>query len=118
MTRKTPTYDFVIKQGEELRIPMTWYDQNRVAMDVTGYTARLVARNTDPADPALLDISDVSGHITVGTTDGTFVIVIPDVETSALDFDKANYQMEITPAGGGTIRFMQGRIRLSRELVT
>lgn len=117
MARKTPFYAMTIYQGANLTLPLTWKDSAGAAIDVTGYSARLVARQNTVDDPILMDLTSGAGTIVVGTTDGLFTITMTAAQTAALDFDQANYQMEVTSGSGYVTRLLQGTVTLSKELV-
>lgn len=117
MARTTPVYNFTINQGATFSTPLTWKDANNNPIDVTGYSAKLIARLNTVDDPVLLEMSDVNSRIVVGTTDGRFTLQMTAAETAALDFDKAKYQMEITSGSGEVTRLLSGVVTLSDELV-
>lgn len=118
MARKTPTYNFTINQGADYDTTLTWKDGATppVPIDVTGYTAQLIARENTASDPVILDMNNVNSQIIVGTTDGTFRLVLTAAETAALNFDKTKYQLEVVSPSGFVTRLMQGTITLSTEL--
>lgn len=118
MSRETPIHNFTITQGADLSHQLTWQDANKAPIDVTGYTARLIAKENDATDPILIDLTEVNGGIVVGNTNGTFTVVMSEIATAALDFDRANYEIYITSPASFKTRFIQGVITLSKELGT
>lgn len=100
--------DLTIEQGADLDLVVAVDDDdgtgNLTPSDLTGWTARLQAREgIDDADP-VIDITP-----TVSEDDSTVTIHIPGSDTSGYDWLSAVYDMTITD-GSATRRILQGSI--------
>jgi hypothetical protein len=62
----------------------------------------------------LIDFNE-QGTVTVGGTDGTVTVELPDSVTSELTFDVAKYDLKITSPNTDKTRLIQGRIKLSLQ---
>ncbi len=110
-------YDFEMQEGSVFDEYFIWKDSDGSPYDITSYTAKMEIRK-NKADAAIIDEVTVS----VGTTDGRFDLDMTSVETRALAFDKAYYDLEVSPGGGDlntaadVIRILEGRIIFSKEV--
>lgn len=88
-------------------------------MDLTGYTARMSIRKHPESATALIALVSpaVAGTgIDLGGVAGTVRVQIAAVDTAALDFFIAYYDLEIVSAAGKVTRLLEGRVTLSREV--
>lgn len=109
-------YDFTIFQGATFDRTITWRDGNGQEVNLTGYTARLQVRDRVGGE-VLLDLSTGDG-ITLGGPAGTIALAISAVDTAALRFSQAVYDLELTSAGDEVTRLMQGKVLLSPEVTS
>jgi hypothetical protein len=108
-------YDITFVQGSTFRMTPIW-KIGGVPVDVTDFQARLQVRERISDDQTVLSLTEAD-HITVGTTDGAFEIVVSDEETALLDFRSPGfYDFEVESAGGDVTRLLHGRAGLSREV--
>ncbi len=65
------THNFTIEQGTTFELPLIWKDSQTppVPINVTGYTARLQARETIASTTVLLDMTTANGKVVTGTGD-------------------------------------------------
>ena len=84
--------------------------------DLTGYSARMHfrAKHGDP-DPPLYEALS-GGDITLGTTGGEIVVVIPDTTTAAWTFKTAVYDLELVEPDNEVVRLIEGRITVTPEV--
>lgn len=110
-------YNFEIEQGVDFERIFTYKTAAGVAVNVTGYGASMkIRKSPDSANPLLSLGTGATGGITVGTTDGTFTVAITDTKSSALDFDSAVYDFEVTvPVTLKVIRLLKGQVTLNKE---
>jgi len=110
-------YDMpVIEQGADFFWTLTYKDNIGTPVDLTGYSARMQVREDYSSPLALVDISTDSGEVTLGGAAGTIHIHLSAVETSALDFTTAKYDLEIADSQGVVTRLLQGAVTLSHEI--
>ena len=109
-------HDIVIEEGATFDITFTYLDKDGVAIDVTGYSAKMDIKES--VGGTLIDaLTSVTSEIAVGTTDGIFQILLVPATTAAYDFDWGVYDLEIT-TGGVTVRLVEGRVEFRREVTT
>lgn len=111
----TISQSLTVQQGATWREVLTWTDSAGEAIDLsTGFTASLVARVNVDDVAAVIDLDESSG-LTLG--DGTITIEQTATETTAFDFDKASYNLEITETVSSDVqRAYQGNIVLSKDV--
>lgn len=110
--RKVQVTNFTLYQGETFRMVLRLTDPTSgEPVDYTGATVRgqMRVNYTDPT-PA--------GVFTCAFTDpanGVILVSMTDAETSALNFNKAEYDIEVVDAGGNVQRVLMGKVTLSKE---
>jgi hypothetical protein len=109
------TYDITIEQGATFRRILTWRDGNGVAVNLTGWTARLQMRRSLTASSPFLELNTESGGLVLGGSAGTIEIVISAEATAALDQKHGVYDLEMVSGSGEVTRLLQGRVTLDRE---
>lgn len=110
----TATYDFEAGQGETFDRTVTWKIDD-VAVNITGYTARMQIRKTIRSTSAVVSLTQASG-LTLGGSAGTIQIVISATATAALDAGRYVYDLELVSAGGVVTRVIAGAFELTPEV--
>lgn len=110
-------YDFAVEAGAGYVVTFAQTDASAGPVPfTTGSTAEFQARVTPRATGSpLLTIAP-----TIDTAAGTVTLHLTDAQTRALDLpsvDSAVYAIEVHPPTGDSIRFVQGRITCSPEVV-
>ena len=108
-------YNFSIDQGTDFTRVITWKDGSNVLVNLTGYTARLQAREKIADTTTLIDLT-VGAGITLGGTLGTITLSMTAVQTTALNFVTGVYNLEMTSPSGKITRLLEGYVRLSKEV--
>lgn len=117
-------YNFVIEQGTTLDLEVAYKDSNNNPIDLTDYKGRMQIKDKIGSSTTYITLSsslesDGTG-LDFGGTNGTIGIFISANSSSALDFDKAVYDLEI--ASGSTYpvvtRILQGNVTLDKEVTT
>lgn len=103
-------YKFTIEQGVTFQKTVAWKDENGNSIDMTGMTARSEIRTRDGVLIATL-ADDVAGLST-----GVIVLALTDLQTEALDFDTAVYDLEISHSGQVIKRLLKGQVTLDRAV--
>lgn len=106
-------YDIVIEQGATFSRVITWKDASGTPVDLTGYSARMEVRNSVASGQPILALTSGQG-ITLGGTAGTITLSISAVDTAALDFSNARYDLELVQ-GSNVKRLLKGTVTLDRE---
>ena len=110
----TATYDFEAGQGETFDRTVTWKIDN-VAVNMTGYTARMQVRKTHRSTSPIVSLTQASG-LTLGGSAGTIQIVISATATAALTAGRYVYDLELVSAGGVVTRVIKGSIEFTPEV--
>lgn len=111
----TVSQNLSILEGATYRITLAYNDAAGDPVDIsTGFTAELKARvNLSDVTP-VIDLSNGSG-LTLGN--GTIAVEMTAAETTALDFDKATWNLEITETASSDVnRSHQGIVTLSKDV--
>lgn len=80
--------------------------------DLTGYTAHMQIRASVGASTTIMDLTDVSGQIVLGGTEGKISIVLSAAATAALTFDEAVYDLKVTAGDGTVTAIVYGNVSL------
>ena len=115
------TYRLDIVQGADFDETWTWKDSDGVAINLTGYTARLQVRATKAAADKLVDIThatDVNtvGKITLGGAAGTIRVQLPAVATAAYQWETGEWDIELIDSSSVVTRLLEGRAKNSKEV--
>jgi hypothetical protein len=109
------SFDFTIEQGATFNLVMTWKIDG-VAVNLTGYTARLQAR-VDVSDTAtVLSMTTAGGGITLGGAAGTITLDQTATQTTALTVGSFVYDLELVSSANVVIRLLQGELLISAEV--
>jgi len=111
------TYNITIEQGATWNLSVIYRAPNNTdgtpgaPIDVTGCVATMQIRTAAGApDPAIITLTETSG-ITVGTTDGSFALMIDESDTLAFStWTRAKYDFYITFPAGATRRLLVGTV--------
>ena len=124
-------YNFVIEQGTTLDFEIAYTDSGSNKIDLTGYTGRMQIKDKIGGSTTYITLSssladDGTGLNFSGSdginppTSGTIGVFISANSSSALDFNKAVYDLEI--ASGSTYpivtRLLQGNVTLNKGVTT
>lgn len=108
--------DLLIDQGSRwmavISVPVEWL------ADLTGYQARgyVKASRTLGGAPVLFEFDD---YMTVDPDDSLVVIDLPADVTAAWSWTEGFYDMELYSADPAhDVRFMQGKIKVDKEVTT
>jgi hypothetical protein len=109
------TYDLLIEQGATYSQSITYKD-NGVAVNLTGYTARMQVRATLEAASALIELTTANRRIALGGTAGTITLTISATDTAALTSGRGVYDLELVSGSGIVTRLLQGVCTISRNV--
>lgn len=112
------TYNLLIEQGATWSRVFTYKDSAGDPVDLTGYTARLVAVTSFGGD-LIVEATVGNGRVVIGDDAGTITITIAAEDTADLQAPAEGiYDLEIEAGGGGAVtRLLQGRVTVSPEAV-
>lgn len=115
-------YSFEIEQGCDFSRTFTWKNSSGVAINIAGYTIRMMARNDYGDATPVITLSTVTppgGIAIVGDgSAGQFTITMTAAATALLNFSTLKYDLEaVAPLPAGTVtRLLEGTITLSKEV--
>lgn len=107
--------DLVIPQGSRFTQPIQ-VKENGVAVNLTGYTARMQVREWKDSPDVLLELTTENNGIVITPGVGLVTIIAEGDVTEPLDFGDGFYDLEIVDGASKPIRIMKGRASLSREV--
>jgi hypothetical protein len=109
------TYDILIEQGATYSQVITYKD-NGVAVNLTGYTARMQVRATLESASTLVELTTANSRIALGGTAGTITLTISATDTAALTAGRGVYDLELVSGSGIVTRLLQGVATISRNV--
>ena len=107
--------DFSIEQGATFNLLLTW-KINDVAVNLTGYTARLQARVDVEDTETVLTLTTSNGGITLGGAFGTISLDQTATQTTLLPAGTYVYDLEMVAGSGVVTRLVQGELVISAEV--
>lgn len=109
------TYDLLIEQGATFSQLVT-YKESGVAVNLTGYTARMQVRSTLESASTVVELTTVNGRIALGGAAGTITLTISATDTAALTAGRGVYDLELVSGSGIVTRLLQGVATISRNV--
>jgi uncharacterized membrane protein YeiH len=114
------TFNFVdnyrIEQGVYREQSFAWKDSNGVAVNLTGYTARMHLRKSVSAADILLNLTTVNGGIVIDPMAGKITVIFKETDTQGVTWTGGVYDLELVDSSGKTMRFIEGEFALSKEV--
>ena len=114
-------YDLYIEKGATFSRVFRYKDADGVAIDLTGYVARLMVRSPDHTGTVVvgfdLSTENSPAEITIDGAAGEVVVEVADEVTAAVDDATCSgvYDLEIESPAGKVTRLAEGRVRFSPE---
>ena len=109
------TYDILIEQGATFSQVIT-YKEAGVAINLTGYTARLQVRSTLESATSVVELTTANSRIALGGAAGTISLTISATDTAALTAGRGVYDLELVSGSGIVTRLLQGVCTISRNV--
>ena len=117
MTTHPGKYNLQIYRGSTFDKVITWKDQNKVLINLTGWKARLHMRATIDAVNPFLTLTTENGGITLGGAAGTITFLAAASVTSAITLTQGVYDLELVAPDGVTVtRLLEGFVFISPEV--
>lgn len=105
-----------VNQGATFRHKLTWLTTEGVAIDMTGYTARMQARVSVENPTAIITLTTENGGINVTPLLGEVNLFISALATSQITTKKLVYDLEVQSPTGEVTRLAMGNIDVSMEV--
>jgi len=126
-------YNFIIEQGATTDFAVNYTDSNNNPVNLTGYNARMQLRPTKESTIIYITLSSSLNSCYTGLnlsgsggpianqppSSGSLGVFISAASSSALDFNKAFYDLEIVSGSGDcaiVTRLLEGTVTLSKEV--
>lgn len=116
MTIEPGNYPLTIYQGATFNQRLIWQDDTQTPIDLTGYTARMMARASQADADPFLTLTTENGGIALGGAAGTIDLYMSDTATAALTAPIGLYDLELESGGGDVTRILQGTLTISKEI--
>jgi len=100
-------YNIKVYQGATFELAPQWKIDGKY-VNVSGYSANMVVRNSPNSPSAIVTLSSANGRILVGTTDGKFTLQLTATQTGALAAGQYVYDLEVTSPSGKVTRLLEG----------
>lgn len=123
---KPGTLNFTIYQGSTFNLTLAWKVRtdatNTFPKDISIYKIRMQIRKKIKDEDVLLELSTDNGRIQKSDpVNGKFNLVLSSVETAALEFNQAIYDLEFyieqnPPAADIVLRLLSGMVTLDKEV--
>lgn len=110
-------YNISICQGATYSQVFTYKDSAGSAVDLTGYSARLKAKNKRTDVTAIISLTSGDG-ITLGGAAGTISLLISDTDTASYSPGTLVYDLELEDGSGVVTRLLQGYVNISGEVTS
>ena len=109
-------YNFVVRQGTTWRSAFTLYqtETSGPVVNLTGYSASLVVKDSAGDTTPLLTLSSDSGGIVLGGTLGTISVLQTATQTAAYTWASGEYRLTLTPGAGDTDTYLYGTVTIER----
>lgn len=118
-------YNFEIEQGATFSRTFEVFDTfiadgdvGNVESNLTGWSARLQVRKKPQSSTTLLSLTMGSGLSIPTPANGTILMELTSVQTAALDFNCASYDLELFVTGSSPAvvdKLIRGEVTLIRE---
>ncbi len=115
MTVEAGSYNFTIYQGATFSRVLTWRDSSNALVNLTGYTARMMIRETIDATSAFITLTTENGGITLGGSAGTITLAISATATAAITQSSGVYDLELV-SGSTVTRLLAGSVNIDKEV--
>lgn len=103
--------NLTIEQKATFRKVLTYRDKQQRLVNLTGYGAKMQIR--DDANNLLSDMNVANGKIIIDGASGSITLLLSAIETSAMTFLSANYDLKLVAPNGDEIRLLEGKVLLS-----
>jgi hypothetical protein len=106
-----------ICQGANLQQKFRWIDKDSLnPIDISGYTARSMFRDTAESATVALSLTSASGTISLGGVSGTVILSASAASTSAITAGRYVFDIELINSSGYVRRLVEGTATVTREV--
>lgn len=109
-------YNFDIEQGIPFARIMNIKDAAGVALNLTGYSARMHIRPYVSSTEILISATTANNKLILTPLTGVLTLSLSEEDTKLLTYSKSVYDIELLDTAGAPVRLLQGSITVSREV--
>lgn len=123
---KAGRYDIVLEQGATFDLPVNYSDSTGTSIDLSGYSARLQAREAPHTEVLVEFSSDLSsnGFILMSgsaedredSANGNLRVYMSAANSSSIAAFRGRYDLELSDSTGYTIRLLEGQFEVEPEI--
>lgn len=95
MSAPAALHNMVADQGSTFARTILWKDPAKKPILLSGYTARMQVRSAVDSSTVVISLTTENGGITLGATDGSIALYIPDETMVTIPEDKYVYDLEL-----------------------
>ncbi len=108
--------DIPIEQGSTFDKTYTYYDASENPVNLTGYTADMIARENIESCNIIFHLTTENGGIILGGIAGTIRLKMSATTTAAINADGGVFTLKIISSGGIVTRLWQANILMDKEV--
>jgi hypothetical protein len=108
-------YNITIDKGSTFQMTLIWKDSSDTVIDLTGYSARMMIKQTHNDAAPIISLTSGSG-ITITALSGRLDFLISATATKNIAQFEAVYDVEVESSGGIVTRLVEGKVNLSPEV--
>jgi hypothetical protein len=117
MTTHPGKYNLYLYQGATFEKTITWKDEFGALINLTGWKARMMMRETMDSVLPFLTLTTENGGITLGGAAGTIALLISATNTSAIAVKQGVYDLELVAPDNVTVtRLLEGLVFVDQEV--
>ena len=106
-----------INQGETFRHGIFWKDAEEVAINITGFTARMHIRERLESATTLMELTTENGRIViVNAVEGEIRLYITAADSTLISWAAGVYDLEMVSPSGEVTRLIEGKVTVSKEV--
>jgi len=105
-----------IEKGATYRHVLLWTSKSKVAINLSGVTARMHVRETVASPLVLLELTTENGRIQIAPTLGKISLYVSSDDTTALRGSGGVYDLELTMSNADIIRLVEGSVTFAPEV--
>ena len=106
--------DIILYQGKTINFEVIW--GGATPINVTGFSARMQARQAASATAILAEFSNANSRISVGGVNGKFTVSMSAADSALLKPAVGIYDFEIVDASGNVSLVMSGKFQIEAEV--
>ena len=106
-----------VYQGATFRHSFRWLHTDEITpVDLSGFTARLQARDHIDSQPAVITLTTSNGGLNIDPAAGKITVHMSAETTAGIFYRRLVYDLEIVAPNGDVRRLIMGKISVSPEV--